>query len=130
MLYLLQVAENGANFSVGERQLLCLARALLRPVRLLVMDEATASVDVEADSLIQATVDTLSAERGLTVITIAHRLHTIMGYDSVLGLAGGRVVEHDAPDVRPQPPMRHQQSPDTRITRAVTIRAHWSHMSG
>jgi ABC-type multidrug transport system fused ATPase/permease subunit len=92
-----QVAEGGSNFSVGERQLLCLTRALLRPARLLVMDEATAAVDVEADALIQTAVDEISAENQLTVLTIAHRLHTIMGYDTCLGLENGRKVEHDTP---------------------------------
>jgi ABC-type multidrug transport system fused ATPase/permease subunit len=92
-----EVSEGGGNFSVGERQLLCLTRAVLRPARLLVMDEATAAVDVEADALIQNAVDEISAERSLTVLTIAHRLHTIIGYDTCLGLENGRKVEHDAP---------------------------------
>jgi ABC-type multidrug transport system fused ATPase/permease subunit len=93
-----QVAEAGSNFSVGERQLLCLTRAMIRPgCRLLVMDEATAAVDVEADALIQTAVDNLSAQRGLTVLTIAHRLHTIMGYDTILSMGAGRVLEHDTP---------------------------------
>ena len=61
------------------------------------MDEATAAVDVEADALIQAAVDEISAENHLTVLTIAHRLHTIMGYDTCLGLENGRKVEHDTP---------------------------------
>ena len=91
------VTEGGNNFSVGERQLLCLTRALLRPARMLVMDEATAAVDVEADALIQRAVDEICAEKRLTVLTIAHRLHTIMGYDTCLGLEDGRKVEHDTP---------------------------------
>jgi ABC-type transport system involved in cytochrome bd biosynthesis fused ATPase/permease subunit len=91
------VTEGGNNFSVGERQLLCLTRALLRPARMLVMDEATAAVDVEADALIQSAVDEICAEKRLTVLTIAHRLHTIMGYDTCLGLEDGRKVEHDTP---------------------------------
>eukprot|EP01047_Picozoa_sp_COSAG01_P077396 COSAG01_NODE_13925_length_1517_cov_1.191819_1_plen_429_part_01 len=92
------VAEGGANFSVGERQLLCMTRALLRSTtRLLVMDEATAAVDVEADALIQSTLDAFSAERGLTVVTIAHRLHTAMGSDAVVRMQDGQLFEHDSP---------------------------------
>jgi len=89
------VSANGENWSVGERQLLCLARALLLRAPVLWMDEATAAVDVHTDQLIQATIRGEVGRR--TLITIAHRLQTIMGYTYVLGMAQGRVVEFDSP---------------------------------
>ncbi|KAL8737135.1 MAG: hypothetical protein Q9181_001980 [Wetmoreana brouardii] len=88
------VAESGSNLSQGQRQLLCLARALLKAPKVLLMDEATASIDYATDSKIQ---DTLREVRGSTIITIAHRLQTIIDYDKVLVLDKGRVVEYDAP---------------------------------
>ena len=88
------IAESGSNLSQGQRQLLCLARALLKAPRVLLMDEATASIDYATDSEIQ---DTLREVKGSTIITIAHRLQTIIDYDKVLVLDKGRLVEFDSP---------------------------------
>lgn len=88
------VAESGSNLSQGQRQLLCLARALLKAPKVLLMDEATASIDYATDSKIQ---DTLREVKDSTIITIAHRLQTIIDYDKVLVLDKGEVVEYDAP---------------------------------
>ena len=90
-----QVSEGGKNLSVGQRQLICLARALLRKTRILVLDEATAAMDSGTDEAIQATL--MSEFKGCTVITIAHRLNTIMGSDRILVMAEGRMVELGAP---------------------------------
>ncbi|KAK4690967.1 hypothetical protein P7C71_g5935, partial [Lecanoromycetidae sp. Uapishka_2] len=88
------VAESGSNLSQGQRQLLCLARALLKAPRVLLMDEATASIDYVTDAKIQ---DTLREVKESTIITIAHRLQTIIDYDKVLVLDKGKLIEYDAP---------------------------------
>ncbi|XP_034944749.1 multidrug resistance-associated protein 4-like [Chelonus insularis] len=90
-----KVTEGGTNFSVGQRQLICLARALLRDNKILVLDEATANIDTRTDSLIQRAIR--SKFTGCTVITIAHRLNTIIDSDRVLVLDTGRVMEFDSP---------------------------------
>ena len=89
------VGEAGANFSVGQRQLICLARAMLRHSKLVVLDEATASIDNETDELVQAAIR--SEFSRCTVLTIAHRLHTIADSDRVLVLDAGEVREFAPP---------------------------------
>merc|ERR1712070_925222 len=92
----MMLEANGENLSLGQRQLLCLARAILRKSKVLVLDEATASVDLDTDRLIQ---ETLSQLRGVTTLTIAHRLDSIIDHDKVVVLDKGRVAEYDNPRV-------------------------------
>ncbi|GLD66233.1 multidrug resistance-associated protein 4-like protein [Lates japonicus] len=91
------LTESGSNFSMGQRQLVCLARAILRKNRILIIDEATANVDPRTDSLIQQTIRDKFQE--CTVLTIAHRLNTIIDCDRILVLDAGRIQEYDEPYV-------------------------------
>ncbi|XP_060645841.1 multidrug resistance-associated protein 1 isoform X12 [Drosophila nasuta] len=90
-----EISEGGDNLSVGQRQLVCLARALLRKTKVLVLDEATAAVDLETDDLIQKTIR--SEFKDCTVLTIAHRLNTIMDSDKVIVLDKGQITEFASP---------------------------------
>ena len=90
-----KLIESGNNLSVGERQLVCLARVLLQKKRIVILDEATANVDFKTDRLIQEVIRTKF--KFVTVLTIAHRLDTIMDSDRVMVLDRGRVVEFDKP---------------------------------
>ncbi len=85
------VQERGVNFSVGERQLLAFARALVHDPAILVLDEATSSIDTETESLIQDALERL--RQGRTTIVVAHRLSTVKNADEILVLHHGRVVE-------------------------------------
>uniref|UniRef100_A0ABI0NIR1 ATP binding cassette subfamily C member 13 n=1 Tax=Bos taurus TaxID=9913 RepID=A0ABI0NIR1_BOVIN len=90
-----EISEGGENLSVGQRQLVCLARALLRKTKILILDEATASIDFETDNLVQTTVRKEFSD--CTILTIAHRLHSIIDSDRVLVLDSGRITEFETP---------------------------------
>jgi len=90
-----KVTENGSNFSVGQRQLLCLARAILNQSKILILDEATASVDRRTDELLQEALHKTFIDG--TIIAVAHRINTVIESDLILVLGGGRVLEFGSP---------------------------------
>ena len=100
------ISEGGSNLSVGQRQLVCLARALLKKTKILILDEATAAVDLQTDSLIQSTVRSEFAE--CTILTIAHRINTILDSDRILVLDQGQVAEF-------APPKELLEKPESRF---------------
>jgi len=85
----------GSVFSIGQKQLICLGRSILKQSKIIVLDEATANVDMHTDELIQTKIK--EKFQGSTVFTIAHRLNTIADYDKVLVMDKGRVAEYDSP---------------------------------
>lgn len=93
-----RMADAGDNLSVGQRQLLCLARALLQQCAVMALDEATANIDRATDQLIQAALRRVAGEgRGRTLLVIAHRINTIQDCDTVLVLSQGRLLEQGPP---------------------------------
>ncbi|KAM0933329.1 putative ABC-type xenobiotic transporter [Dioscorea sansibarensis] len=110
------VIENGENWSVGQRQLVCLGRVLLRKNKILALDEATASVDTATDVLIQRTLRTHFYEA--TVITIAHRIASVLDSDNVLLLDNGRVVEYGSPSTL----LQDESSAFAKLIKAYTSR--------
>ena len=90
-----EVKENGSNFSLGQRQLICIARAILKKAKIVVLDEATASIDYKTDQLIQSIIR--DKFQNSTVLTIAHRMNTILDYDKVIVMEKGTIVEFDSP---------------------------------
>ena len=91
-----KIEENGSNISVGEKQLICIARALLKKTKIILMDEATANIDYRNEAILKQNIN--EDTRDCTVITIAHRIKTVINYDRILVLKDGEIEEFDTPD--------------------------------
>jgi ABC-type cobalamin/Fe3+-siderophores transport system ATPase subunit len=107
-----KLIEGGKNLSQGQWQLICLARALLRQSKILVLDEATSSVDSKTDQAVQETIRQEFVDKGVTVITVAHRLETVLGYDNIAVLGAGSVLEYG-------PPKKLLQNPNGELRQLV-----------
>ena len=90
-----EVSEGGTNLSVGEKQLICITRAILRKSKIIIMDEATANIDYKTEEIIQNVINEILTQS--TIITIAHRIKTILNYDKIIVLENGEVVDFDSP---------------------------------
>uniref|UniRef100_A0A804MB82 ABC transporter C family member 9 n=1 Tax=Zea mays TaxID=4577 RepID=A0A804MB82_MAIZE len=112
------VVENGENWSVGQRQLFCLGRVLLKRSNVLVLDEATASVDSSTDAVIQGTIR--EEFRKCTVLTIAHRIHTVIDSDLILVFSEGRIIEYDTPSKL----LENESSEFSRLIKEYSRRSH------
>ena len=93
----MKISENGNNLSSGQKQLICICRAILRKSRVVILDEATANIDIVTEQTIQNLIDTSLS--GSTVLTVAHRLNTIISSNKILVLDYGRIVEFDTPKI-------------------------------
>ena len=91
------ISAGGKNLSIGQRQLICLARALLRKSKILLFDDAPSSVDGSTDAQVQETIRNEFVEKGISVITVAHRLDTVLGSDNIAVLGDGEVIEYGVP---------------------------------
>lgn len=91
------ISENGSNLSIGEKQLICITRAILRKSKIVILDEATASIDFKHEEIVQKAIDQLL--KNSTLISIAHRIKTVLNSDKILVLENGEVKEFDKPDV-------------------------------
>ena len=90
-----EIESNGNNISIGEKQLICIARALLKKSKIILMDEATSNIDYKTETFLQNSIN--KGLKDLTVITIAHRIKTIINYDKILVLNNGEIAEYDSP---------------------------------
>ena len=91
------IEVNGNNLSIGEKQLVCIARAVLKKTKILIMDEATANIDIKTEEKIQKIIN--DTFKDCTIITIAHSIKTILNYDKILVLENGKILEFDAPKI-------------------------------
>ena len=89
------IQEGGSNLSVGEKQLICITRAILRKTKIIILDEATASIDYKTEEIIQKALNEIMSDS--TMICIAHRIKTVVNADKIIVLENGKIIEFDTP---------------------------------